>query len=99
MTILCLRLKPTYFTNFPSKLQKTTKLSTLVLLVNMVNKTVLRNIVTFNRTCLRPVGYPIKFILPEFVSYSGERGELCVGNGSNSCTPVLMNMCNNVSGP
>ena len=25
--------------------------------------------------------YPIKFILPEFVSYLGERGVLCVGNG------------------
>ena len=38
--------------------------------------------------------YPIKFILPEFVSYLGERGVLCVGNGSHFCTPVLMNMCN-----
>ena len=25
--------------------------------------------------------YPIQFILPEFVSYLGERGVLCVGNG------------------
>ena len=38
--------------------------------------------------------YPINFILPEFVSYLGERGVLCVGNGSHSCTPVLMSMCN-----
>ena len=37
---------------------------------------------------------PIKFILPEFVSLSGERGVLCVGNGSHFCTLVLMNMCN-----
>ena len=41
------------------------------------------------------VRYPIKFILPEFVSYLGERGVLYVGNGSNSCTPVLViNICN-----
>ena len=38
--------------------------------------------------------YPIKFILPEFVSHLGERGVLCVGNGWHFCTPVLMNMCN-----
>ena len=25
---------------------------------------------------------PIKFIMPEFVSYFGEIGVLCVGNGS-----------------
>ena len=37
----------------------------------------------------------IKFIFLEFVTYSGERGVLCVGNGShNFCTPVLMNMSN-----
>ena len=43
---------------------------------------------------LRPAygRYPIKFILPEFVSYLGERGVLCVGNGSHFCTPVLMNL-------
>ena len=38
--------------------------------------------------------YPIKFILPEFVSYLGIKGVLCVGNGSHFYTPVLMNMCN-----
>ena len=38
--------------------------------------------------------YPIRFILPEFVSYLRERGVLCVGKGSHLCTPVLMNMCN-----
>ena len=45
---------------------------------------------------LRPAysRYPIKLILPEFVSYLGERGVLCVGNGSHLCTPVRMNMCN-----
>ena len=32
------------------------------------------------------------FILPEFVSYLGERGVLCVGNDSNFCTQVFMNM-------
>ena len=32
-------------------------------------------------------------ILPEFVSYLGERGVLCVENGSYFCTPVPMNMC------
>ena len=37
---------------------------------------------------------PIKFSLPECVSYLGERGVLCGGNGSHFCTPVLMNMCN-----
>ena len=37
---------------------------------------------------------PVRFILPESVSYLGERGVLCVGNGSHFCTPVLMNMCN-----
>ena len=36
----------------------------------------------------------IKFILPEFVSYLGERGVRCVGNGRHICTPVLMNMSN-----
>ena len=36
----------------------------------------------------------IKFILHDFVSYLGERGVMCVGNGSHFCTPVLMNMCN-----
>ena len=38
--------------------------------------------------------YPIKFFLPEFVSYLGERGVLCVGNGSHFCTPDLMSMYN-----
>ena len=38
--------------------------------------------------------YSVKFILPEFVSHLGNRGVMCVGNGSHSCTPVLMNMCN-----
>ena len=38
--------------------------------------------------------YPNKLILPEFVSYLGERGVLCVGNGSHLCTPVLLSMCN-----
>ena len=38
--------------------------------------------------------YPFKFILPEFVSYLGEGGVLCVGNGRYFCTPVLMNMGN-----
>ena len=38
--------------------------------------------------------YPIKFILPECVSYLGERRVLCVGNGSHFCTLVLMNMYN-----
>ena len=28
------------------------------------------------------------------MSYLGERGVLCVGNGWHFCTPVLMNMCN-----
>ena len=37
---------------------------------------------------------PIGFILPEFVSYLGERGMVCVGNGWHFCTPVLMNMWN-----
>ena len=37
---------------------------------------------------------PINFILPEFVSYLGERGVLCVGNGWPFCTLVLMNMSN-----
>ena len=36
--------------------------------------------------------YPIKFILPPFVSYLGERGLSCVGNGWHFCTPVLMNI-------
>ena len=36
----------------------------------------------------------IKFNMPEFVSYLGERGVLCVGNGWHFCTPVLMNMSN-----
>ena len=34
--------------------------------------------------------YTIKFILPEFVSYLGERGVLCVGNGWHFCTSVLI---------
>ena len=38
--------------------------------------------------------YSIRFSLPEFVSYLGERGVLCVGNGWHFCTPVLMNMSN-----
>ena len=38
--------------------------------------------------------YPFKFSLLEVVSYLGERGVLCVGNGGHFCTPVLMNMCN-----
>ena len=38
--------------------------------------------------------YPIKFILPEFMSYLGGRGVLCVGNGSHFYTQVFMNMCN-----
>ena len=33
-------------------------------------------------------------VLPEFVSYLGERRVLCVGNGSHFCTPVLRNMSN-----
>ena len=33
---------------------------------------------------------PINFILPEFVSYLGERSAVCVGNGLHFCTPVLM---------
>ena len=37
---------------------------------------------------------PIKFILPRFVSYLGERGVLCVGNSSHFCTPVFMIMFN-----
>ena len=47
-------------------------------------------------TFLRPVcgWYSIKFILHEFVFYLGERGVMCVGNGSHFCTPVRMNMCN-----
>ena len=36
----------------------------------------------------------IKFILPGFVSYLGERGLLCVGNGSHFWAPVLMSMSN-----
>ena len=36
----------------------------------------------------------IKFILPDFVSYLGEWGVLCVWNGLHFCAPVLMNMCN-----
>ena len=37
----------------------------------------------FNVSCLLGAygRYPIKFILPEFVSYLGERGVLCLGNG------------------
>ena len=42
----------------------------------------------------RPEAGTIKFILPEFVSYSGKRGVLCVGNGWHFCTPVLMSMSN-----
>ena len=39
--------------------------------------------------------HTIMFILPEFVSYLGERGGvLCVGNSWHFCTPVLMNMSN-----
>ena len=36
------------------------------------------------------------FILPEFVSYLGERGGgvLCEGNGRHFCTPIYMNMSN-----
>ena len=41
-----------------------------------------------------PIKYHIKFILPEFVSYLGERGVPCVGKRSHLCTPVLINMCN-----
>ena len=37
--------------------------------------------------------YHIKFILPEFVSYSKEKRVLCVRNGWHFCSPVLM-MCN-----
>ena len=37
--------------------------------------------------------YPIKFFLPEFVSYLGERGVLCVGNGSHFFTPDLIVWC------
>ena len=37
---------------------------------------------------------PIKFILPEFVSYLGERAVSCVENDRHFCTPVLMNMSN-----
>ena len=41
----------------------------------------------------RSSGTPF-LVLPEFVSYSGERGMLFVGNGSHFYTPVLnMNMC------
>ena len=40
------------------------------------------------------LAWPIKFILVVFVSYLGERGVMCVGNGSHFCTPVLINMCN-----
>ena len=36
----------------------------------------------------------IKFILPEFVSYLGEIGVLCVINGWHFCTLVLVNMPN-----
>ena len=44
--------------------------------------------------------YPIKFILPEFVFYLGERGVMFKGNGWPFCTSVLMNiiMQYNVSG-
>ena len=38
--------------------------------------------------------HSIKFILPEFVSYLGEREVLCVGNCWHFCTAVFMNMCN-----
>ena len=34
------------------------------------------------------------FLLLLIVSYHGERGVLCVGNGSHFCTPVLINMRN-----
>ena len=37
---------------------------------------------------------PIKFILPELVSYLEESGVLYVGNGWHLCTPVLVNMSN-----
>ena len=36
----------------------------------------------------------IKFILPEFASYLGEIGVLCVRNGWHFCTPVLVIMPN-----
>ena len=40
-------------------------------------------IISTIRISLGPVvgRYPIKFILPECVSYLGDRGVLCVGNG------------------
>ena len=38
--------------------------------------------------------WSIKFILPEFVSYLGEREVMYVGNGFHFCTPVLMSMSN-----
>ena len=57
---------------------------------------VLNHIFAIYRLLLGPaVGwYPIKFILPEFVSYLGKRGVLCGGEQFQLCTPVLMNMCN-----
>ena len=39
-------------------------------------------------------GQYYNFILPEFVSYLGGRGVLCVGNGQHCCKPVLLNMSN-----
>ena len=35
-----------------------------------------------------------QFILPEFVSYLGEIGVLCVRNGGHFCTPVFVIMSN-----
>ena len=43
---------------------------------------------------LAVVQEPIKFMLPEFVSYLGERGVLCVENGRHFYKIVLMNMFN-----
>ena len=40
---------------------------------------------------------PIEFILPEFVSYLGARGVLCVGNGSHFSPYEHVQY--NVSGP
>ena len=47
------------------------------------------------RRCVIRLGrraQPSKFILPQFVSYLGERGVLSVGNVSHFCRPVLVNV-------
>ena len=47
----------------------------------------------------RPEAGTIKFIMPEFVSYLGERGVLCVGNGWHFCFRLgtfVFNKCSEI---